>query len=192
MEVNQTILIVDDRPQNLHALEIVLAETGAQLVRATRGEEALAATLERDFALAILDVQMPSMDGYELAELLRGDAKTRNLPIIFLSAIAQEQEQIFKGYELQIDFSCTDQDGVAGWEIAQVRFEKRSRRPKSGQRPRRRPRLDVTVGWASLVGRLTGQHGNATATSEPADPPPAESAAEQHAPTPGFLQVRTF
>ncbi len=93
------ILIVDDRPQNLLVLEKTLEETGAELVKATSGEKALAATLERDFALAILDVQMPGMDGYELAELLRGDPGTRHLPIIFLTAASVEEEQIFKGYE---------------------------------------------------------------------------------------------
>ena len=95
----QGILIVDDRPQNLLVLEKTLDVLGAELVKATSGEEALEATLEQDFALAILDVQMPGMDGYELAELLRGDAQTRHLPIIFLTATSSEEEQIFKGYE---------------------------------------------------------------------------------------------
>ncbi|MDJ0763154.1 MAG: response regulator [Myxococcota bacterium] len=95
----QEILIVDDRKENLLALEKILAETGSRLVKALSGEQALAATLERDFALAILDVQMPGMDGYELAELLRGDAKTKNMPIIFLTAAYSEEAQIFKGYE---------------------------------------------------------------------------------------------
>ena len=98
MTVKQSILVVDDRSQNLLALERTLADTEAELVRATSGEEALAATLDRDFALAILDVQMPGMDGYELAELLLGDPKTRHVPIIFLTAVSGEEEQIFKGY----------------------------------------------------------------------------------------------
>lgn len=99
MMSNAKILIVDDRPQNLLALEKTLAETATELVRATSGEQALAATLEHDFALAILDVQMPGMDGIELAELLRGDSKTRHLPIIFLTAGAWGEEQVFRGYE---------------------------------------------------------------------------------------------
>lgn len=96
---SQKILIVDDRPPNLLALEKTLAETVTDLVRATSGEQALAATLEHEFALAILDVKMPGMDGIELAELLRGDSKTRHLPIIFLTAGAWRDDQIFRGYE---------------------------------------------------------------------------------------------
>jgi signal transduction histidine kinase len=99
MPPRQEILIVDDRPENLMALERTLVGVDVALHRATTGEAALAATLERDFALAILDVQMPGMDGFELAELLRGDPKTKHMPIIFLTAASWEEEQIFKGYE---------------------------------------------------------------------------------------------
>ena len=99
MKRAQSILIVDDRPENLLALEKALAGIEAELVRANSGEQALAATLERDFALAILDVRMPGMDGYELAELLRGDPKTQRIPIVFVTAASGEQEHIFKGYE---------------------------------------------------------------------------------------------
>jgi len=99
MDYEQRILIVDDRPENLLALEKTLVDVDAKLVRASSGEEALAATLQDEFALAILDVQMPEMDGYELAELLRGDPKTRHIPIIFLTAAYREDAQIFKGYE---------------------------------------------------------------------------------------------
>ena len=94
----QKILIVDDRPENLLALERVLRQTEAQTIRATSGNEALKATLHHDFALAILDLQMPEMDGYELAEYLRGDEKTRHLPIIFLTAVYSDEHHMFKGY----------------------------------------------------------------------------------------------
>ncbi len=93
------ILAVDDRPENLYALATVLQDSGAELVTAASGQEALAATLNHDFALALLDVQMPEMDGYELATLLRGDPKTSNLPIIFLTAFSLRDAQIFRGYE---------------------------------------------------------------------------------------------
>ena len=99
MSDRQKILIVDDRPQNLFALEKTLEATEAEVVRATSGNEALAATLNHDFALTILDVQMPEMDGYELARLLRGEPKTSHLPIIFLTAAFSDEEQIFKGYK---------------------------------------------------------------------------------------------
>ena len=95
----QKILIVDDREENLFALVKTLGETGATLIKSMSGNEALAATLEHDFALAVLDVQMPGMDGYELAELLRGDPRTRHLPIIFVTAELAEDAAIFKGYE---------------------------------------------------------------------------------------------
>ena len=98
-KVKQAVLAVDDRPENLLALEYTLGDTEAEVIRAGSGEEALAATLHQEFALAILDVQMPGMDGYELAELLRGDPKSKHMPIIFLTANYSEEEQVFKGYE---------------------------------------------------------------------------------------------
>ncbi len=99
MSSRQQILIVDDRPENLRVLNKVLAGTGAEVIQASSGEEALAATLERDFALAILDVQMPVLDGYGLAALLRGDPGTRHIPIIFMTAVYSQEEHVFRGYE---------------------------------------------------------------------------------------------
>jgi PAS domain S-box-containing protein len=95
----QKILIVDDRRENLLALSQVLTPLDLEIVEALSGNQALAATLDHRFALAIVDVMMPGMDGYELAGHLRGDAKTCNLPIIFLTAVYSEEERIFKGYE---------------------------------------------------------------------------------------------
>ena len=85
--MTQKILIVDDKPENLYVLEHILGDVGATLVKATSGNEALKATLNHNFALAILDVQMPGMDGYELAEIMRGEDSTQYIPIIFLSAL---------------------------------------------------------------------------------------------------------
>ena len=93
------ILLVDDRPSNLFALRTVLKDVEAELIEASNGNDALLATLNHDFALAILDVQMPEMDGYELAKLIRGRERTRRLPIIFLSAIYSDNYHIFKGYD---------------------------------------------------------------------------------------------
>jgi PAS domain S-box-containing protein len=93
------ILIVDDKANNLFALENVLKPLDVDIVKASSGDEALKATLHHEFALAILDVQMPEMDGYELANLLRQDSKTRHIPIIFLSAVYSDEANIFKGYE---------------------------------------------------------------------------------------------
>jgi PAS domain S-box-containing protein len=95
----QKILIVDDKQGNLLALDQVLKPLDLEIIEALNGNQALAATLDHRFALAIVDVMMPGMDGYELAGHLRGDAKTCNLPIIFLTAVYSEEERIFKGYE---------------------------------------------------------------------------------------------
>jgi len=92
------ILLVDDRPNNLFTLKTVLQEAEAEFVEAVSGNDALRELLHHDFALAILDVQMPEMDGYELARLIRGREKTSRLPIIFLSAIYSDSFHIFKGY----------------------------------------------------------------------------------------------
>ena len=93
------ILIVDDRPENLFALESILDELDVELVKVNSGNDALKATLNNRFALAILDVQMPGMDGYELARLLRNSEKTMFIPIIFLSAVYSDDFHIFKGYK---------------------------------------------------------------------------------------------
>jgi len=92
------ILIVDDREANLLALGSVLSVLDVDVLKAKSGDEALRLALEHQFALAILDVQMPSMNGYELADLLRGDQNTRLLPVIFLSAVYGDEEHQFQGY----------------------------------------------------------------------------------------------
>lgn len=92
------ILIVDDRPENLLTLESLLEGPGVTLVRAESGEQALGLTLDHEFALVLMDVQMPGMDGYETAELMRGNRKSRHIPIIFVTAAQKEREHIFKGY----------------------------------------------------------------------------------------------
>ena len=105
MSEKQKILIVDDKTENLIALEKVLKEIEVDVVKATCGNEALKATLNHDLALAILDIQMPEMDGYELAEYLRSEGKTKNLPMIFLSAVYSDEYHVFKGYEAgAVDF----------------------------------------------------------------------------------------
>lgn len=93
------ILMVDDRPENLIALERLLRHLDVELFKAESGNEALRLTLHHDFALALIDIQMPGMDGYELASLLRSDKKTSHIPFIFISAIYKDHINIFKGYE---------------------------------------------------------------------------------------------
>ncbi|HSC91037.1 MAG TPA: ATP-binding protein [Gaiellaceae bacterium] len=92
------ILLVDDREQNLVALEAILAPLGQELVRAASGEDALRELLRRDFAVILLDVQMPGLDGFETARLIKQRERTRHTPILFLTAISRDSEQVFKGY----------------------------------------------------------------------------------------------
>jgi diguanylate cyclase (GGDEF)-like protein len=94
------ILIVDDNPKNLFALETTFKDIDAEFVKATSGNNALKEILRHgnDFALAILDVRMPEMDGYELAQLIRGWEHTQKLPIILLSAVYSDNYHVFKGY----------------------------------------------------------------------------------------------
>jgi PAS domain S-box-containing protein len=94
------ILLVDDRPENLLALEAILEPLGQRLVRAASGEDALRRLLEREFAVILLDVQMPGMNGFETAELIKARERTRFTPIIFLTAISKEEEYVFRGYSV--------------------------------------------------------------------------------------------
>lgn len=93
------ILAVDDVPENLAALDALLSGEGLELLQARSGDEALELLLKHDVALALLDVQMPGMDGFELAELMRGTERTRRVPIIFLTAVATDERRRFRGYE---------------------------------------------------------------------------------------------
>jgi len=94
-----SILLVDDRRENLVALEAVLEPLGHRLVSAGSGVEALRCLLREEFALILLDVQMPELDGFETAELIRRRDRTRSVPIIFLTAISKERGHVFRGYD---------------------------------------------------------------------------------------------
>jgi signal transduction histidine kinase len=99
------LLIVDDLPENLRALSKIIESDDREIHHASSGEEALTLLLEHEFALAILDVMMPEMNGFELAELMRGTERTRHTPIVFVSASGRELNYIFKGYETgAVDF----------------------------------------------------------------------------------------
>jgi len=93
------VLLVDDRPENLTSLEGLLDDMGLDLFKATSGNEALSLSLKQDFAIVLMDVRMPDMDGYETAELMRSNPKTSRLPIIFVTAAMKDTEHQFKGYE---------------------------------------------------------------------------------------------
>ncbi len=99
------ILIVDDRPENLLAMETIFENEPFDIVKASSGNEALVHVVEYDFAVVLLDAQMPGMDGFETAKLMRSNRKTENIPVIFVTAISKEKQQIFKGYEAgAVDF----------------------------------------------------------------------------------------
>src|SRR5262245_61393512 len=91
------ILLVDDKPENLVALEAVLDGLGQELITAQSGKEALRACLEHDFAAILLDVKMPDMDGFETAAMIREREQSKDTPIIFLTALKSE-EHLFRGY----------------------------------------------------------------------------------------------
>jgi PAS domain S-box-containing protein len=95
-----SVLLVDDQPENLLALEAVLKPLGLNTVRATSGEQALRRLLDEDFAAILLDVQMPNMDGFETAEYIKQRERTQHIPIIFLTAIDKERQQVFRGYSV--------------------------------------------------------------------------------------------
>jgi two-component system, sensor histidine kinase and response regulator len=94
------VLLVDDRPDNLLALTAVLEPLGADLVTARSGEEALRHLLGEEFAVIVLDVQMPVLDGFETARLIKQRERTRHIPIVFLTAISGEPEHYLRGYEV--------------------------------------------------------------------------------------------
>jgi signal transduction histidine kinase len=99
------VLLVDDTPENLVALEALLRRDGVLPLAARSGQEALELLLVHEVALALLDVQMPEMDGFELAELMRGAERSKHVPIIFVTAGARDPERVFKGYETgAVDF----------------------------------------------------------------------------------------
>jgi sigma-B regulation protein RsbU (phosphoserine phosphatase) len=93
------VLAVDDRRENILALSSILERLDVTVVEALSGQEALALMLDQDFALVLLDVQMPGMDGFETARLMRGSERTKHVPIIFVTAISKEHKYVFEGYE---------------------------------------------------------------------------------------------
>ncbi|WP_298235802.1 response regulator [uncultured Azohydromonas sp.] len=100
------LLVVDDMPQNLLAMQALLLQPGVQVLCASSGMQALELLLEHeDVALALLDVRMPEMDGFTLAELMRGSSRTRDIPIIFVTAAPDDPMKLFRGYEAgAVDF----------------------------------------------------------------------------------------
>ncbi|HEX8593980.1 MAG TPA: hybrid sensor histidine kinase/response regulator [Pseudomonas sp.] len=97
--IQAKLLIVDDLPENLLALEALIKREDRTVFKALSADEALSLLLQHEFAMAILDVQMPGMNGFELAELMRSTERTKSIPIVFVSAAGRERDYAFKGYE---------------------------------------------------------------------------------------------
>lgn len=97
-KVRSNVLLVDDRPQNLMALEAILEPLDQNLIRAESGEQALKCLLKHDFAVILLDVQMPGLDGFETARFIKRLEKTRHIPILFLTGVSTDEGQVFRGY----------------------------------------------------------------------------------------------
>ncbi len=93
------ILIVDDLKENRFAIEAILEDLEMEIFHAESGNEALSLMLENDYSLVLMDVQMPEMDGFETATYMKCSERTKNIPIIFVTAINKDEEYIFKGYE---------------------------------------------------------------------------------------------
>ncbi|MCC1498113.1 two-component system response regulator [Alcanivorax sp. 1008] len=98
--IEQRILMVDDQPSNLVSLDAILEAEGRVLLKANSGPEALKILLKEDISLVLLDVQMPGMDGFEVAELMRQRKDTQSIPIIFVTAISKEDKYVFRGYQV--------------------------------------------------------------------------------------------
>jgi signal transduction histidine kinase len=97
-QIVPSVLLVDDRPENLLSLDAILKPLGVRLVKARSGEEALLHLLRETFAVILLDVQMPKLDGLQTAELIKHREQTRHIPIIFITALSRETAYVFKGY----------------------------------------------------------------------------------------------
>jgi PAS domain S-box-containing protein len=152
-------LLVDDHTENLIALEALLRRDGLEIFKAGSGPEALELLLMHDFALALLDVQMSDMDGFELAELMRGTERTRRVPIIFLTGVADDDRRRFRGYESgAIDYLLKPVDPQVLQNKANVFFElHRQRQEVARQRDKLRSVADQL---ASAVHRLESHRDN--------------------------------
>lgn len=135
-------LLVDDVAENLVALEALLAREGLELHAARSGVQALELLLVHDYALAIVDVQMPEMDGFELAELMRGMERSRNVPIIFVTAGSSDYTRVFRGYEIgAVDFLFKPIDPVILRHKAGIFFDLWRQRRQLAEQVAERDRL---------------------------------------------------
>jgi CheY-like chemotaxis protein len=143
VETKVNLLLVDDRPENLLALSAILDDLGQYHVLARSGREALSCVLREDFAAILLDVQMPGMDGFETATIIRSCERARSVPILFMTAHSEEETQVFRGYAL----GAVD-SGYSSISTGRTRSFGGS--PSSSWRPSRRP---TGANWRGFVRR---------------------------------------
>lgn len=130
------ILIVDDRPENLYFLECILAQDDREIFQANSGEEALKIAFQEDLSLILLDVQMPEMDGFEVAHILKSTKRTKKTPIVFVTAISKEKKYIMKGLEegaidylfkpLDTDITCAKVNMLLQLYSQQIEIEQKN------------------------------------------------------------------
>ena len=155
LEPKVNILLVDDTPENLIALEAVLEDLGQNLVKARSGEEALRLILRQDFAVILLDVNMPGINGFETAQMIRQRKSTEHIPIIFVTAISTSDTHRFKGYSLgAVDYIFTPviPDVLRSKVNVFVELLKKTEEAKWNAE---QVRL-MNVLWRQVLGRLNG------------------------------------
>jgi CheY-like chemotaxis protein len=160
------ILMVDDRPENLLALEAILHGLGHELVQARSGEEALKRLLSEDFALILLDVAMPGMDGFETATHVKQRERTRDIPILFLTAMDSDAHQAFRGYAAgAVDYIPKPFDPwVLRAKVAVFVELHERRRALAAQTDELRRQL--TVHQSAVVERLVSEAANAVSLAQ--------------------------
>ncbi|GAB3485316.1 response regulator [Nocardiopsis coralliicola] len=171
MPQKANILLVDDRDENLTALEAILTSLDQNLVRASSGEEALKALLEDDFAVILLDVMMPGMDGFETASHIKQREKTRDVPIIFLTGAGIDRHQVFRGYAARaIDYLTKPFDP---WvlrskvEVFVELFQVKQRLKDQARLLRRQVAEETGADAEPLVARLARRTAEVNASLEP-------------------------
>lgn len=130
------ILIVDDRPENLYSLECILAQDDREILKANSGEEALKIAFKEELSLILLDVQMPEMDGFEVANILKSTKRTKKTPIVFVTAISKEKKYMLKGLEegaidylfkpLDTDIACAKVNMLLQLYSQQIEIEQKN------------------------------------------------------------------
>ncbi len=165
------ILMVDDRPENLLALEAILSGLGHELIRAECGADALKQLLLNDIALILLDVQMPGMDGFETAAQIKARERTQDIPIVFLTAIDDGAHQAFRGYTAgAVDYLCKPFDPWVLRAKVEVFIELYQRRQELAALRARfdSERLAILGGAALDAARQAAASARATAAPETA------------------------